>query len=174
MHGYVRLHSGIKFHVRRPTLKTVNLDDIVWGLSHLNRFGGHTDAPLSVAQHACHVHDLAPAYCKREALHHDDAEGGGLIDLPSPIKDLLPGYRDLEVRYERLIARAFGLQYPWPADVKRCDLIALADEMRCLTNRTDWRELPFPPSGARIKVWTPARARNEFMKRHRLYEWPKR
>lgn len=171
-HPYIRLHSGARFYPKRPVMRSINVDDLVWGMSHLNRFGGHTDTPISVCQHSCHVHDLAPPDCKREALWHDGAEGGGLVDVPTAVKDLIPGYRDLEVKYERLIARKLGLQYPWPADVKRCDLIALADEMRSLTDRTDWQDLPYAPSGKIIRPWSPAKARAEFMKRHRLYDWP--
>ncbi len=172
MHGYIRLHDGTEFHVKRPTIKMISVENIVWGLSHINRFAGHTDSPISVCQHSCNVHDLCPPDCRKEGLFHDGAEGTGLVDIPTPLKDLLPGYRDLEMKTEKVIARFLGLRHPWPADVKRADLIALADEMKCLTNRTDWRKLPFPPSGKIIRPWSPARARNEFMKRYALYEWP--
>lgn len=171
IHRYIRLHSGTKFYFRRPTIDMIRLDDTVWSLSYINRFLGHTDRPLSVAQHACHVHDLAPPECKKEALHHDDTES--LIgDVVTNLKAFLPNYRDIETGLEKLVARKWGLVYPWPASVKQCDLIALADEMVSLTDRTDWRDLPFPPSGKVIKPWTPARARAEFMKRHALYDWP--
>jgi hypothetical protein len=165
-HRYIRLHDGTKFYFRRPTIKMIRLDNIVWSLSHINRFLGHTNAPLSVAQHACHVHDLAPDDCKAEALHHDDVES--LIgDVVTNLKAYLPTYRDVEVRLEKLVARRFGLRYPWPAAVKQADLTALADEMISLSSRNDWRDLPFPPSGIKIEPWSPERAREEFMKRHK-------
>lgn len=164
-HRYIRLYDGTKFYFRRPTVKMIRLENIVWSLSHINRFLGHTNAPLSVAQHACHVHDLAPDDCKAEALHHDDTES--LIgDVVTNLKAFLPAYRDVEMRLEKLVARRFKLRYPWPAAVKQADLVTLADEMVSLSNRSDWRDLPFPPSGKRIVVWTPEKAREEFMKRH--------
>ena len=130
-----------------------------------DNFRSDTNAPISVAQHACNVHDLAPVEDRAEALHHDDVES--LIgDVVTNLKAYLPTYRDVEVRLEKLVARRFKLRYPWPASVKQADLVALADEMVCLSNRNDWRDLPFPPSGQRIKVWSPAKAREEFMKRH--------
>lgn len=171
-HKYIRLYTGTQFYFARPTINMIKLEDIVWGLSHMNRFAGHTDHPLSVAQHACHVHDLAPDDCKKEALHHDDSESI-LGDVTSGLKALLPEYRDMEVKVEKLVARKFGLRYPYPAAVKQADLIALADEMVSFTNRTDWKNLPFPPSGKKLVAWSPARARTEFMKRHALYKWPK-
>jgi hypothetical protein len=163
-HKYIRLKSGIKFYFLRPTINMINLEDIVWSLSHINRFLGHTDEPVSVLQHVCHVHDLAPDDCKAEALYHDSAEAL-LGDVVSKLKTLLPEYRDLEMRVEKLIARKFKLRYPWPSAVKRADLIALADEMVSFTPRQDWRDLPFPPSGVKLVAWSPKRARREFMKR---------
>lgn len=169
MHGYIRLKSGRRFFYRRPQPSQFTLGDLVWSLSRIPRFLGHTEGnPYSVLQHCCICHDLAPAHCKREALGHDLVEGlAG--DAVSPLKDLLPDYRDIELRIERVLARRFKWQYPFPADVKRVDLIALATEMRDLTKRRDWRELPYPPSNLVIKPWSAARARREFMRRWHLY-----
>lgn len=165
IHRYIRLYDGTKFFFGRPTISMIKLENIVWSLSYINRFLGHTKRPISVLQHACLVHDLAPDDCKAEALHHDDAES--LIgDCVTGLKAILPDYRDIEVKVEKLVARRFKLRYPWPAAVRQADLTSLADEMVSLTDRTDWKDLPFPPSGKRVAVWSPARARQEFMKRH--------
>lgn len=169
MHEYIRLKSGRRFYYRRPKPNQFTLADLVWSLSRQPRFLGHTEGPpYSVLNHLCICHDLAPDHCKREALAHDLQEG--LVhDLNSVLKNLLPEYRDIELRVERMLARRFGLKYPFHPDVKRVDLIALATEMRDLTRRTDWRELPYPPANLVIKPWSEAKARREFMKRWHLY-----
>jgi hypothetical protein len=164
-HRYIRLHSGLKFYPDKPTIKMINLEDIIWSLSHINRFLGHTDKPISVLRHVIHVHDIAPEECKKEALHHDNSES--LIgDVVTNVKALLPTYKDMEIKVEKIIARKFNLIYPYPAAVKIADLTALADEMVQFTSRKDWMDLPFPPSGKKIELWTPEKTRKEFMKRH--------
>lgn len=169
MHGCIRLKSGRRFFYENPKPNQLTLEDIVWSISRLPRFLGHTNGPVySVGQHSCVTHDLAPIHCKREALGHDMVESV-VGDCPSPLKDLLPGYRDKELSAEQMLAKRFKWQYPFPADVKRVDLIALATEMRDLTNRTDWRKLPYPPADIVIKPWPEEKTRREFMKRWKLY-----
>lgn len=172
MHKYLRLRSGTKYYLLRPTVKQMNLDDIVWGLSHLPRFLAQMDKPYSILQHLVWCHDHAPSEVKREALCHDFSEHA-LSDIASMTKALLPQYRDLERKHEQVIARRFGLRFPFPAAVKSVDLWALASEMRWLTNRDDYHDLPFEPCPKRIVPWSPKKARREFMKRWRMYQWPK-
>lgn len=167
VHKYIRTYSGTKVYFRRPTIAMIKLEDIVWSLSRQHRFLGHTQGePISVLRHACHVHDLAPDDCKAEALHHDDSETW-TGDCVSPLKVLMHSLLDTEVKFDKLVARKFGLRYPWPAAVKQADLTSLADEMVTFTNRRDWCDLPFPPSGKTFEVWSPERTRVEFMIRHK-------
>ncbi len=168
IHTYIRTVSGIKFYYRRPTTAMIKLDDIVWALSRLPRFLGHTlGEPYTILRHSCFVHDLAPDDCKREALGHDFAEYV-LSDISSPCKALLPDYCALEQRVERVIARRFKLRFPFPSAVKTADLIALATEMKQLCGgRRDYKDLPFPPAKVTIDIWSPERTREEFMKRWR-------
>lgn len=169
MHDYIRLRSGRRFSFKAPKPTQFTVSDLVWGMSRLPRFLGQTDGPpYVIGQHLCLTHDLAPDHCKREALGHDLQEAL-CSDVVSPQKDLLPDYRDIELRIERVLAKRFGWKHPFPPDVKRVDLIALATEMRDLTRRTDWRQLPYPPADVTIKPWTEEKVRREFMKRWRLY-----
>jgi hypothetical protein len=164
VHRYIRLKSGRKFYFRRPTTAQLNLPDIIWSLSHMPRFLGHTIKPYFTLHHCCLVHDLAPVDCRREALAHDFMEHA-LSDIVSPCKVLLPDYLDMEHKHEKVMARKFGLRHPFPSAVKVADLTALATEMKCLTNRRDYRDLPYPPSDITIVPWTSAKCRVEFMKR---------
>jgi 5'-deoxynucleotidase YfbR-like HD superfamily hydrolase len=165
VHKYIRTVSGTKFYYRRPTTAMIKLDDIVWALSRLPRFLGHTlGEPYTILRHSCLVHDLAPDDCKKEALCHDFSEYV-LSDISSPCKAMLPDYCSLEQKVEQVIARKFGLRYPYPAAVKTADLIALATEMKALTTRRDYKDLPFPPAKVTIDMWSPEKTRDEFMRR---------
>lgn len=165
VHSYIRTISGIKFYYARPTIAMVKLDDIVWSLSRIPRFLGHTlGEPYTVLRHSILVHDLAPDDCKREALCHDFSESVA-ADIPSPLKVTLPDYCATEQRIERVLARRFKLRYPYPPPVKTADLIALATEMKQLTKRRDYRDLPFPPAKVIIDIWSPEKTRAEFMRR---------
>lgn len=165
IHSYIRLKSGIKFSYTHPTIAMVNLEDIVWSLSHLPRFLAHTDKPYSILRHSILVHDLAPDECKLEALAHDFSESL-CADIPSPLKRLLPDYCAIEQRVEKVIVRKFGLRFPYPSPVKTCDLIALATEMKQLCGgRDDYKDMPYPPADIKITLWSPEKTRREFMKR---------
>lgn len=166
VHKYIRTISGTKFYYARPTTAMVKLEDIVWALSRMPRFLGHTEGePYTVLRHSCFVHDLAPDDCKLEALAHDFSEAYA-TDVPSPLKATLPDYCAAEQRIERVIARRFGLRYPFPAPVKTADLIALASEMsRLCGGRRDYLDLPFPPSKMGLDLWSPEKTRREFMRR---------
>jgi hypothetical protein len=57
-------------------------------------------------------------------------------DLPTHMKRLLPGWKEIEHAWEAHVHRSLGLDWPVPepiqASVKRIDAIALAVEMECM------------------------------------------
>lgn len=161
---FIRLHSGRKFHILRPTIKDINIRDISWALSHICRFTGHTREFYSVAQHCCHVSDILPDEFKLHGLLHDSQESV-CQDLAQPIKQYLPQYNEMEVRIEKLVAKKFGLAFPMPAAVKSADMILLVTEMRDMMKNTDYKMHPFSPLTERLHAWDSLKARCEFMKR---------
>lgn len=116
----------------------VRIPDIAHALSLINRFTGHSKAPYSVAQHSVMVSRLTkPEHALCGLLH--DASEAYLGDVATPLKTLLPGYRELEEQVQHAIAKAFGLPWPMPADVKEADVRALAAEKRDLISCDhDW------------------------------------
>jgi len=167
---FIRLHSGIKFHFLNPKKNEIKIEDIIWALSRMPRFNGHTqgEIPYTVLQHLCHCHDAAPEGHKREALCHDFSEAY-ICDLANPVKAIMPQYRDLERRIEIAIANKFKFNYPWSPEVKVVDMTLLATEMRDLMKHADFTRLPVTPLNIKIKPWNSKKTRTEFMKRWKLY-----
>ena len=81
----------------------------------------------------------APAPLKLQALLHDAAEAY-LGDVSSPLKSLLPDYRAVEARMERVIAERFNIPYKGNDHglVKLLDLRTLATEVRDLMPPSSW------------------------------------
>lgn len=116
----------------------VRLPDISHALSIINRFTGHSKVPYSVAQHSVMVSRITePEYALWGLMH--DASEAYLGDVATPLKNLLPGYRELEEHVQRTIARVFRLRWPMPPEVKEADVRALAAEKRDLISGDhDW------------------------------------
>lgn len=116
----------------------VRLPDISHALSIINRFTGHSKVPYSVAQHSVIVSRLTQPENALWGLLHDASEAY-LGDVATPLKNCLPGYRELEEHVQRTIARVFYLPWPMPADVKTADRRALMGEKRDIVPGTaDW------------------------------------
>lgn len=114
----------------------VHLNDVADTLSKINRFGGRTPYPYSVAQHAVLVSYLVPPEHAYEALHHDDTEAF-VGDVLGPIKANLPWFKELEARVRRAVAYKFGLAECEPAAVKSADELALKIEQSLIQGRKD-------------------------------------
>ena len=152
---------GRYFNFVTPAESEFGIAEIAHALSHICRFGGHCREFYSVAQHSVHVSYLVPEEDRLAALLHDAAEAF-IGDVVAPLKQLLPEYKIIERRIERVILSRFGLPQTLPASVKQADLIMLATEQRDLMpahddNRTlidgiqpmTDRVVPMPPSVAR-------------------------
>ena len=123
--------SGKLVDLERFATSDVRLIDIAHSLSMLNRFTGHTTSPYSVAQHSVHVSTLVPKGMELWGLLHDASEAY-LGDVATPLKAMLPCYREIEERVQRVIAKAFGLVWPMPPEVKEADCRALLGEKESL------------------------------------------
>lgn len=104
------------------------IEDIAHALSQLNRYGGHTAFPYSVAQHSIimarelEYRGYSKEVCACALLH--DADEAYLVDLPNPIKgeDAFAFYRVLGDAIYRVVAKALGVQpsiYPIIRDLDR-------------------------------------------------------
>ncbi len=168
-----------------PRPEDIYIDDIATALARQCRYAGHIRGDVehySVAQHSVLISDYVidgmlgfGNETARElalwGLLHDASEAY-LVDVPRPIKGDLIGYKDIEDRLMRCIAKRFGLPLIMPAYIKRLDNAILANEKRDVMAPAprDWALTEPPIPGIEIGGWCWRKARYEFMKRfHALY-----
>jgi len=163
--------GGRYFPFDDPESFDFDIDDIAHGLSHICRFTGHTRKFYSVAQHSVHVSELVPPALRLEALLHDASEAY-LGDVSSPLKSMLPTYKDIEHRTEHAIARVFGLVFPLPPEIKQADLRMLVTEKRDLMPTVQYDSVCWPthkPAPFKVAAMSPEHARNYFLDKYRQY-----
>lgn len=161
--------DGVYFDLLEPerTAQQVSVRAIAHALSNVCRFAGHASRHYSVAQHSVYVAHLVPEKDRLAGLLHDVAEAF-IGDIATPLKQLLPDYREIERRVERALFRRFGLPDELPASVKEADLRMLATERHTLMPYTAddsaWTVLDgVVPAPVTLHMWTPDMAAAQFM-----------
>jgi hypothetical protein len=144
---YIGTYTGKKFYPLDPRPEDICLEDIAHALSYINRFNGHTNDPYSVATHSLNVeYRIAEqGYNFLTRLHgllHDAAEAY-CCDIPRPLKQLLPGYKEIETNIMDAIYKHFGLEAPTE---EICKVISEADNyvlsleaQKYMRNIEDWK-----------------------------------
>ena len=169
-----------RFWPRSPRASDICAEAIGHALANLCRFGGHTTSFYSVAQHSvlcAREIPLTSPRLRRTLLLHDAAEAY-CVDLPTPIKDLLPGYRAIESGIAAVIARKFALPPILPEVVHQIDARMMVTEASQLMRGASgkwWERACYPPPfpNLRIDPWPPGPAHAEFMEELALV-WPAR
>lgn len=126
----IRTASGLSFNLKYPKPEDVVLDDIAHHLAHINRYTGATIIPYSVLQHSLFVSFLVPEEAAYEALLHD-AHEAYYGDVSSPMKSLLPEYKELEKAGQAVVLEVFGIK-SIPPIVKEIDTEIRVLERVCL------------------------------------------
>jgi len=142
----------------------VRLPDIAHALSMINRFNGHTKFPYSVAQHSVMVSKIVEPQNALWGLLHDASEAY-LGDVSTPLKMMLPSYRELEDQVQRAIASKFGLKWPMPHEVKEADLRALLSEKRDIVPGGHDFGIPLDPVAGTVVGMEWAEAKQQFIDR---------
>lgn len=170
---WVMTFSGKQVNLVTPHPDAINIQDIAQALAMQCRFNGQSGTFYSVAQHSVHVMSLVPSAAKPYALLHD-AHEAYIGDITSPVKNAILNLgksdiiRQISDGLDRVIARAFGLNWPTPPTIRRqiaaADKVALATERRDLfVAVTGWDEVLPEPDKKRIRPQHWPEAAEKFM-----------
>ena len=159
--------TGQYFNFLHPEQNIISIIDIGHGLSNCCRFAGQCRQFYSVAQHSVMMSYLVPAEHALAGLLHDCDEAY-ILDMPKPLKNLLPDYQAMQSKVAAAALSAFGILLPLPKVIKEFDLVLLCTEQRDLmaTHTDEWAILRgVKPLERTIVPWPPERAFNHFMDR---------
>ena len=160
-------YTGRLFDMLNPRPEDVDIEDIAHALAHSCRWGGHCRVFFSVAQHSVIVSRHAPEKHALWGLLHDAAEAY-LVDMPRPIKRLLPDYQEMEERIMCAVCLRFGLDDAEPLVVKEVDMQLLATEARVLGMYPErWGSALSRPLAVEFVPQAPGEAKKDFLERFR-------
>jgi uncharacterized protein len=162
---WLQTFTGGCFWPLDPRPDEVRIEDIAHSLSMRCRYGGHSRAFYSVAEHSVLISIAVPQQHALWGLLHDAAEAFS-ADVPRPLKQCLPDWKPMEARIMAAVCTRFGLPHAEPAAVKAADNAILADERAALmaTCAQEWDVLP-PPLGVVIRGFAPWDAEERFLRR---------
>lgn len=135
-------YTGKLFDFWKPRIEMICIEDIAHALALMNRYGGHTYTPYSVAEHCERMSHIEIAHPLVSLLH--DAAEAYIGDIASPQKSYLwwasdltdiVSFRKQENRIIRVIGESLGVSLFDNVKfkgVKDADLIMLATEVRDL------------------------------------------
>lgn len=164
---WIQTASGRAFHYLAPRLEDIELADIATGLSNTCRFAGQLADHYSVADHSVFVSQQVPAEHALQALLHDATEAY-LCDIPTPLKRLIAGYRNLEHLAWTAIAERFGVPVELHPCVKAADEAVLRAEQSMFFPKLvrPWGLPEGPTPDIRMpKLTLPKHARVRFLER---------
>ena len=163
----ILLRSGCYFDLAEPERSEFTIEDIAHALSNICRFTGHTVRFYSVAEHCWHCSFIVPPEHALAALLHDAAEAF-VGDVASPLKGMLPDYRQIEARVHRAVLARFGLGPDLHPSVKQADMaMLLAEQRQAMSNRDRWFEVDGIEPAARHLLWMyPHHAAPAFLRRY--------
>lgn len=139
--GAISTWTGLRVDPLDAAPEELRIEDIAHALARQCRYNGHCDGFLSVARHSIWVSERLERHGRVMALWgllHDAAETY-LGDLVRPLKhsDAMRLYREAEDRLEAVVAEAFGLPFPMPAEVHEADTY-VCTELEMPDYRSTW------------------------------------
>lgn len=163
--GNIITYTGKLFNVLQPRPEDVDIQDIAHALSNSCRWGGHCSVFYSVAQHSVLTSLHVPPEHALWALLHDAAEAY-LVDVPRPIKRLLPDYQEMEERIMHAVCARFGLGPVEPLIVKQIDMQLLTTEAHELGMHPQlWGNALLEPIDTHLDPMPPGEAKQAFLTR---------
>lgn len=133
----IRTYTGRRFDYLASNADDINIMDIAVHLAREPRWASATKQTFTVGQHSIHVCDHVAHNCGTPveqllALIHDATETY-TKDLPKPLKNCLPGYKELENKiWDRICLYLFNQTVKLPQIIKDADGALLNAEDRDL------------------------------------------
>jgi hypothetical protein len=163
--AWIRTFTGRKFYLTDPRGEDICIEDIAHHLALTCRFAGATREHYSVAQHCVLVSMACPLDTALWGLLHDAAEAY-TGDSTRPLKQVVKTIYLVECHILEVIARRFGLAYPWPTLVDDIDDRILDAEGLALV--AGWEANPaVVPLEIPIEPWPSWEAEAKFLARFR-------
>lgn len=125
--------TGRVISLVNPNPDDIVLNDVCQGLAFECRYAGQIPYFYSVAEHTMIVTQLAPDPLKPAAIVHDFSEAF-IKDVISPLKSLLPDYKELERIWMRAICQRFNVHPEALEAVKEYDKAAFEMEYEFFYN----------------------------------------
>ena len=175
MSTWLQTRSGRPFDYEQPKPDQIDIRDIAHALGQLCRFAGHCSRFYSVAEHSVHVAMLlrqgGDPLARWGLLH--DAHEAYVVDIPSPLKRLLPDYRKFEDIAAAAVLSRFGLVGAMPPAVVATDRILFQHEAaalqgapprpgRCVPIKQVPAHTGIPPRGWEPSCWPAHEASQRF------------
>lgn len=174
----IQTHGGHTFDPKSRVISQIDIFDVSHALSNLCRFAGHCRSFYSVAEHSVLVANIIEKFWPddhaaiRAGFFHDATEAY-VVDLPTPIKVLLPDYTDIEDKIATDIESEFQVEFgsEIATKVKFADMVALATEARYLFDDVShWESIksftPVPELLAKGFPLPPEEAKKYFMRKY--------
>jgi len=160
----VRMVSGKEIDLLNPDPKMIDIEDIAHHLAKLDRYNGASPKfHYSVGQHCLYVAQILPAPLQLWGLLHDATEAL-CGDVVSPLKALIPAYKEIEEGISRAVCERFGLACLDYAPIKAADKAVMAAEMLQLFG---WKDLSanvgVDPAKIKIKSMSWKSVKKEFL-----------
>jgi hypothetical protein len=164
---WMQTYSGGRFYPLHPRAQDINPLDIAHSLSLLCRFGGHIDRFYSVAEHCVLMSEAVVQRAALGALLHDATEAY-VVDVPRPLKRVLPDYRAVEAQVWLAVAERFGLDSGELPEVKEADNRILLTERESLMSQATppwYQDGRYSPLRVQIEGWSPEEAERRYLVR---------
>lgn len=172
MSPWIQTASGLKFPLLEIDQNSILIEDIAHALSMLCRFNAQCLRFYSVAEHSVHVsYEISPDLALVGLMH--DAAEAYIGDVPSPLKEHLSKFQEIEDHLIAAIAERFGFMMPAKGgadhrELKRADKQLLVDEKAAIMapEPEPWpSDAPPVKESGRIECWPSEIAKARFMTR---------